>query len=135
MLIQWVAYSVLFEEQKRQALKTFKEFVAVMENLTGKRVKILRSDNGGEYISEDFKEFCATSGIKREETVPMSPQQNGVSERLNRTIMENARSMLHHAHLPLRFWAEAANTAVCLCNRSQTVALQGMTPFEPLSWS
>ena len=122
--------TVYFLKNKSDVLTKFKEFVAVMENFTGKKVKILRLDNGGEYVSRDFKEFCATNGIIREETIPMSPQLNGVSERLNRTIMESARSMLHHAHIPLRFWAENVNSAVYLRNRSQTVALHCMTRFE-----
>eukprot|EP00794_Sanderia_malayensis_P011867 gene11867-biopygen9507 len=85
----------------------FKEFVALNENLTGRRVKKLRADNGGEYKSDDFEKYCKERGILREDTIPYTPQQNGVAERMNRTIMETVRSIMHHAKLPMMFWAEA----------------------------
>lgn len=122
--------SIYFLKKKNEVLQKFKDFVAYAENHTGRKVKVIRSDNGGEYISNEFKQFCAERGIRREETIPMSPQQNGVSERMNRTIMESARSMLHHANLPSQFWAEAVNTAVYIRNRCPTVALEDSTPFE-----
>eukprot|EP00794_Sanderia_malayensis_P014530 gene14530-biopygen11634 len=124
-------YTVIyFLKKKSEVFGKFKEYVATMENLTEKKVKGLRSDNGGEYVSDEFNQFCINRGIRRELTIPMSPQQNGVAERLNRTLMESTRSMLHHAKLPLRFWAKALNTAVYLRNRSPTVALSGLTPYE-----
>ena len=95
-------------------------------------VKVLRSDNGGEYTSDKFTKFCADKGILHEFTVPYCPQQNGVAERLNRTIMEGARSMLYQAKLPLDFWAEACSIAVYLHNRSPTAALKDETPFQRL---
>ena len=84
-----------------------------------KNVKSLRTDNGGEYTSNEFKKYCTEKGIFREFTNPHTPEQNGVSERLNRTIIETVRSMIFHAKLPLSFWAEAANTAVYLRNRNR----------------
>ena len=92
-------------------------------------VKVLRGDNGGEYISNKFTKFCADKGISHEFTVPYSPQQNGVAEQLNRAIMEGARSMLYQAKLPLAFWAEVCSTAVYLRNQSPTAALRDKTPF------
>ena len=73
-----------------------------MENQSEDRgcVKVLRSDNGGEYASSSFMNYCAEKGIMHEFTSPYCPEQNGVAERLNRTIMESARSMIHHAGLP-----------------------------------
>ena len=119
------------------------QFVNLVENQTGrhvkqlnifadkeKNVKVIRSDNGGECSSKKFAEYCAEKGISHQFTNPYSPQQNGVSERLNRTIIEATRSMIHHAKLPLQFWAEAVNTAVYLHNRSPTVALKDKTSFE-----
>eukprot|EP00794_Sanderia_malayensis_P011639 gene11639-biopygen9313 len=124
-------YTVVhFLKKKSEVLDKFKEFVALMENLTEKKVKALRTDNEGEYISAAFQQFCSNHGIRREFTIPMNPQQNGVSERMNRTLMESTRCMLHHAELPKMFWAEALNTAVYLWNRSPTVALDGVTPYE-----
>jgi transposase InsO family protein len=95
-------------------LKRFKEFKALVENQTGKRIKILRSDNGGEYTSYAFKKFCTKAGIKRELTVPYTPQQNGVSERKNRAIVGAAKAMLHDQDLPKFLWAKACNTVVYL---------------------
>ena len=95
-------------------------------------VKVLRSDNGGEYTSDKFTKFCADKGILHEFTVPYCPQQNGVAERLNCTIMEGARSILYQAKLPLDFWAEACTTAVYLHNRISTAVLKDETPFQRL---
>ena len=92
----------------------------------------VKSDNGGEYASNNFAKFCAEKGISHEFTVPYCPQQSEVAERMNRTIMEGARSMLCHAKLPLEFWAEACSTAAYLHNRSPTTALKEKTPFESL---
>ena len=110
----WV-YSI---RRKDQVLSIFQRFVALVETQTGKKVKCLRSDNGGEYVSKAFQDFCDTKGIKRELTAPYNPPQNGVSERMNRTIQEKMRSMLSNADLPNGFWAEALQTAVHLINRS-----------------
>ena len=81
-------------------------------------------------MTREFTEYCKSKGIKKDDTIPYTPQQNGVSERMNRTIMETTRSMLHHAELPLSFWAEAVSTAVYLRNRSPTSYLKEMTPYE-----
>ena len=83
-------------------------------------INTVRSDNGGEYNSNQFKEYCAQNGISHQFTNPHCPEQNGVSERYNRTILESARSMIHHAKLPLKFWGEAVNTVVYLRNRCPT---------------
>ena len=80
---------------KDGVLARFQEFKAWVENLTGRRIKVLRSDNGGEYTSRDFSDFCIEVGIKREYIVPYNPQQNGVAERKNRTIIEATKAMIH----------------------------------------
>ena len=121
---------VYFMKSKSDVFAKFKEFVLLMENLTEKKVKTLRSDNGGQYTSIEFQQFCTEHGIKRELTVPMTTEQNGKAERMNRTVIESTRAMLHHAKMPLKFWAEALNTAVYLRNRSPTTALDGITPYE-----
>ena len=117
-------------KHKSEVLEKFTEFVEHVENLFGYRVTSLRSDNGTEYSSQAFAEYCKLKGIRRECTIPYTPQQNGVAERANRTIMESARSMLYHSNLPLAFWAEAVSTAVYLKNRSPTSSLKDMTPYE-----
>ncbi|KAK8926036.1 hypothetical protein KSP39_PZI018103 [Platanthera zijinensis] len=94
------------------------------------KLKCLRSDNDCEYCDKDFKELCELNGIKREFTVPRTPQQNGVAERMNITIIECARSMRIHSGLPKQFWAEAVNTAVFLINRGPSVPLDEGLPEE-----
>ena len=83
----------------------------MVETETGLKVKCLRSDNGGEYIDGGFSEYCAAQGIRMEKTIPGTPQQNGVAERMNRTLNECARSMRLHTGLPKTFWADAISTA------------------------
>ena len=101
-----------------------------METQTKKKVGYLRTDNGGEYTSEQFLQFCRAEGTTHHFTVPGTPQQNGVSERLNRTLMDRSRSMMSHARLPQVFWAEAVNTAAYLVNFSPHSAILFKTPFE-----
>ena len=96
--------TVYFMKHESEALEKFKEFVELVENLFEKRFKSLRSDNESEYESREFAEYCKSKGIKKDDTISYTPQQNGVSERMNRTIMDTSRSMLHHAELPLSFW-------------------------------
>jgi transposase InsO family protein len=86
---------ILFMQKKDQTFSKFHEFKALVEKESGKQVKALRSDNGGEYISNKFKEFCSREGIRRELIVPHNPQQNGVTERKNRMITGATPTMLH----------------------------------------
>ena len=77
-----------------------------MEKSSGRKLKTLRSDNGGEYTSNKFEAYLKSEGICHECTIPKTPEQNGVAERLNRTLVESSRSMLLDAKLPQKFWAE-----------------------------
>eukprot|EP00253_Pinus_taeda_P016451 PITA_16451 len=88
-----------------------------MENQIEKKIKVQRTDNGGEFCSKEFEEFCKKCGISRQRTTPYTPQQNGVVERMNKTLMERARSMLSCAGLGQELWAEAVDTACYLVNR------------------
>ena len=117
-------------KQKSEVFQRFQEWKAQVERSTGEKVKILRSDNGGEYTSNEFTSFLTEQGIKHEKTIPHTPEQNGVAERFNRTLMEGVRTMLADSKLPHRFWAEALSTYVFLRNRSLTKALEGITPYE-----
>ena len=121
---------VYFLKEKSEAFKFFTEFKAMVENESGYRIQRLRSDNGGEFISNEFKDFCKKNGIRRQLTTPYTPQQNGVVERKNRTVMEMARCIRNSKNLAEEFWAEAVNTAVYLLNRSPTKAVYGITPEE-----
>ena len=99
-------------EKKDEVFNKFKEFKALIENYTEKKIKIFWLDNGGEFTSNEFKELCRYSRINTKLTTPYNPQQNGVAERKNRTIMEAAREMLHDQDIPMHLWAEAARTAM-----------------------
>jgi transposase InsO family protein len=98
------------------------------ENETGKRLKCLISDNGHEYFSKEFDDYCSYHGIHIEKTVPRTPQENGVSERMNRKIMERARSMILHAIFPLQLWENVVDTNVYLINRGPSISLDGGIP-------
>ena len=124
--------TVYFIRSKSEVLSKFMEYVSRVENETGLRVRAISTDDGGGYTSQSFNKFCADKGIVHQFTNPYTPEQNGVSERLNRTLIESQRSMLYHAKMPLRVWAESMSTAVILHNRSPTSALKDKTLFE--SW-
>ncbi|KAK4386664.1 Retrovirus-related Pol polyprotein from transposon TNT 1-94 [Sesamum angolense] len=124
---------VYFMREKSEVFKVFKKFKNLVEKQSGRSIKVLRSDRGKEYNNSEFDKFCEEEGIEHQTTVSYNPQQNEVSERKNRTVMEMARSMLQEKHLPKAFWAEAVYTAVYLLNRCPTKAVQNMTPIE--AWS
>ena len=94
---------VYFMRHKSEVPEKFKEFEALTTVDCGQQISKLRSDNGGEYSSQEFEAYLKSKGIQHELSVAYSPQQNGVAERLNRTLMESARSMLAHAGLPDRY--------------------------------
>ena len=124
---------VYFLKSKADVFDTFKKWKSAVELETGLKVKCLKSDNGGEYSSKEFTSYCAEQGIKMIKTVPETPQQNGVAERMNRTLNERARSMRLHAGLPKMFWADAVSTAAYLINRSPSVPIGFKIPEE--EWS
>lgn len=107
-------------ENKSVVFETFKAFKARAETQIGKKIKILRSDNGTEYCNHAMADFLRLNGIEHQTTVPYSPQQNGVAERFNRTLVEKARCMLFDASLDSKFWAEAVVTAAYIINRLPT---------------
>ncbi|CAH9069840.1 unnamed protein product [Cuscuta europaea] len=121
---------VYFLKQKSEAFEAFKKFKALIEEESGYSIKAMRSDRGGEFTSKEFNQFCEDNGIRRPMTVPRTPQQNGVAERKNRTILNMARSMLKTKNMPKDFWAEAVDCAVYLQNRCPTKSLDGKTPQE-----
>lgn len=93
----------------------------------------LRNDRGGEFTSREFQEYCDKSGIKRHLTAPYTPQQNGVVERRNRTLMEMSRSPLKAMKVSNYLWGEAVRHATYVINRLPTKALVNMTPYECLT--
>ncbi|GJU34217.1 putative RNA-directed DNA polymerase [Tanacetum coccineum] len=108
---------VFFLRTKDETSEILKNFIKEIENLVDKKVKIIRSDNGTEFKNNVMDEFCREKGIKREYSVARTPQQNGVAERKNRTLIEAARTMLADSKLPTTFWAEAVSTACYVQNR------------------
>jgi hypothetical protein len=110
--------------------EVFREFKALVENQLGRKIWVLRLDNGGEYTSSKFAEYCVAQGIKKELTFPYNPQQNGVAERKNKTIVGATRAMIHDQGLPMFLWVEACNTTVYIQNRSPHTTLGKKTSEE-----
>lgn len=120
---------VYFIKNKDEVIDCFKEYKELVENQTNMNIKGLRTDNGGEFCNKQFDSFLVKCGIIHQKTNPHTPEQNGMLERLNRTIVEKARCLLFDADLNKSFWAEAVNTAVYLRNRSIASGIQ-KTPYE-----
>ena len=115
---------------KSDALAAFKEFKVMVENLTGLTIKVIRTDNGGEYTSIEFEGYLRNHGIIHEKTAPYTPEQNGLAEVMNRIIIERARSMLHDSNISKGFWVQAVIMAAYLINRSPASRLPDKTPHE-----
>lgn len=124
---------VYFLKIKSEVFEKFKVFHAMAERQTGRKIKVIRSDNGREFVNAEFNKYLEQFGIKRQLSVPYTPQQNGVAERANRTLVEMARTMMVHSGVAEFLWAEAVCTAAYIRNRSTTKALKNKTPFE--CWS
>ncbi|OWZ05447.1 LOW QUALITY PROTEIN: Retroelement [Phytophthora megakarya] len=108
----------------------FAEFILLLENQTQCRVKVIRIDNGGEYTAKKLAQFCLQHGIFRQTSATYTPQQNSVPERMTRTIVEMARSMLHYQRLNQKCWGEAIMTAVYLLTRLPRTARRDTTLYE-----
>ncbi|GJR90306.1 zinc finger, CCHC-type containing protein [Tanacetum coccineum] len=121
-----------FLSTKDQAFDTFKEFKKSTENELRTTLKMLRTDRGGEFTSNEFTQYCKENGIARQLTAPYSPQQNGVVERRNRTIMSTTRCMMKATNMPQNFWAEAVRHAIYILNSVPTKALEDITPYEAI---
>lgn len=121
---------VALMKSKDQTFAEFQRFKAWAENQTGHKIRCLRDDKGGEYMSNAFERFCEEHGIARQHTIRNRPQQNGVAERFNRTLEEGIIAMLQEAKLPNTFWGEALCTLVYVLNRTPSSAAPGITPYE-----
>ncbi|KAH9670747.1 hypothetical protein KPL70_017094 [Citrus sinensis] len=118
---------------KDEVFERFKQWKALVETQSGRKIKRLRTDNGLEFCNKQFDDFCKLNGIARHKTVSYTPQQNGLAERMNRTLMDKVRCLLIHSKLPQTLWAETLMTACYLVNRSPSSALNFKTPVE--MWS
>lgn len=117
-------------QEKNQVYSLFIDFKNLVEKQCGAHIKCLRTDGGGEYCNDRLRSYLRSQGIIHQVTVPYCPQQNGVSERLNRTLLEKARCMLQESGLSREFWGEAVMAALYIKNRSPTVALGGLIPEQ-----
>lgn len=121
----------LKSKTKEEVFSTIQKYIARTERQTGCLLRQFTLDGGGEFINSIMSEFCDESGISLHVTAAHTPEENGVSERGNRTVAQKARAMMIQSGVPLRFWFEACNTAVFLMNRTITAAVSGnRTPFE-----
>ncbi|KRX56900.1 Retrovirus-related Pol polyprotein from transposon TNT 1-94 [Trichinella sp. T9] len=120
---------IYFLKNRNEVLDAFMDFKSHAENQTGNKIKTLRSDNATEYCSENFQKFLRVNGIRHETSVQYTPQQNGVAERKNRTLLDMARCMLLESKLSLNFWAEAISTACYIRNRCPSKSLNGEIPL------
>ncbi|KAJ0819688.1 putative RNA-directed DNA polymerase [Helianthus annuus] len=123
---------VSFMAHKSETPGILKDLLTMLENLYTLKVKRIRSDNGTEFKNQVMDEFCTSKGILHEYSSRYTPQQNGVAERKNRTIIETARTMLVESELPIQFWGEAVSAACYTLNRVLTVKRHGKTCFELL---
>ncbi|GJS37076.1 putative ribonuclease H-like domain-containing protein [Tanacetum coccineum] len=121
---------VFFLRTKDETSGILKDFIRQIENQLNQKVKTIRCDNGTEFKNRDFIEFCGSKGIKREYSNARTPQQNGVVERKNMTLIEAARTMLADSFLPNTFWAKAVSTACYVLNRVLVTKPQNKTPYE-----
>jgi len=106
-----------------------KEVLEFLSNQSSCKLKAVRTDNGTEYVNQELRSYFKSKGVEHQMTVPYTPEQNGKAERLNRTLMDKVRAMLHEAKLRKSLWAEAVNTASYLRNRS-AVSGKDQTPWE-----
>ncbi|CAL9217264.1 unnamed protein product [Arabidopsis halleri] len=118
---------------KDRVYDAFLNFQNYVTNHFDAKIKILRTDNGGEYTSTKLKAHLEKCGILHQTSCPYNPQQNGVAERKNRHLMEVSRAMLFHKHMPKRFWGDAVMTACYLINRIPTRVLNDQSPFQVLN--
>lgn len=124
-------YTTLYTmKTKSEVLEKFDEYRRMVETLHNKKIKILRSDNGGEFRSVNFDKYLTMHGIRRQLSVPETPQQNGKSERLNQSLINTTRCLLIESGAEHRFWAEATATAAYLHNKRPSCAINGNIPEE-----
>ncbi|GJR21974.1 putative ribonuclease H-like domain-containing protein [Tanacetum coccineum] len=124
---------VFFLGTKDETYGILKDFITFIENQLTKKVKAIRCDNGTEFKNSKLIELCGSKGIKRDYSNARTPQQNGVAERKNRTLIEAARTMLADSKLPTMFWTEAVSTACYVLNRVLVTKPHNKTPYELVS--
>lgn len=116
--------------QKNDAFKAFKKYATQVQNEKSLKIVSIRSDHGGEFQNSSFENFCEENGIHHNFSAPQTPQQNGVVERKNQSLIELARTMLSESNLPKYFWADAVNTACYVSNRVNIRPILKKNPYE-----
>src|ERR1044071_32737 len=124
---------VVCMKHKSETFDYLKNLFTKLENIYQLKIRRIRSDNGTEFKNHAMEALCAEKGIHHEFTAPYTPQQNGVAERKNRTLIEAARTMLADSNLPVIFWNEAVHCACYTLNRVLTVKKLGKTSYELLN--
>ena len=124
--------NIYFLHSKDETFDFYKIYEAWLSTQQNAKIQSLRSDRGGEYLSDEFSAHLKSARTIRRLTVHDTLEHNGVSERLNRTIMEKVCAMLHDSGMPKFLWAEAVSHAVYLKNQTWTYALEDTTPYEIL---
>lgn len=119
-------------QNKSEVFEKFKEYESLMSNKIGRRMKILRTDNGTEFLNNAMKTFLKEKGIEHQTTCRYTPQQNGIAERMNRTIMEKVRCMLFDGNCPLQLWGLTFAAAIVIINRL-IPAYSKITPHEAVT--
>jgi transposase InsO family protein len=118
---------------KDEVFQRFLEFIIFLENQYNTTIKIFRFDNGIEYVNKTFSNYFQQKGILHQTSYIYTPEQNGISERKKRHILEVTRSLLFQMNIPKRFWSEAVCTAIHLINRLPTPVLNHKSPFSVLT--
>jgi transposase InsO family protein len=121
---------LLFLKLKNEVFDKFLAYKALVEKKSGHQIQRLRTDNGGEYVNNNFTSYCTTHGIQMQHTVPYTPQQNGVVERKHNTLKEMANCMIQSKGLSLKYWVEAINCANYIVDHTPTKALKNIPPEE-----
>ena len=114
---------------KSQALDCFIQYINEMENQLNRKIKVLKTDRGREYLSEQFAKLCNDKSTLRQLTTPRTPQQNGVAEQRNRILLEMVRSMMAQANIPIQYWGDALMTAAYILNQVSRKSIS-TTPYE-----
>jgi hypothetical protein len=120
-------------KNKDEVFSIFQSFHAMIQTQFSAKLRVIRSDNGGEFVNQCFRAYFDHHGLIHETSCPQTPQQNGIAEQKNRHILETARALLHGNHVPTRYWPDAVSTTVHLLNRLPSKVLQFQTPLQVLA--
>ena len=127
----WVTWVYLMKS-KDEVFRIFTTYHKMVEVMFDKKIKAFRSDNGGDYNSQDFQAYLAENGIESQTSCAYTPEQNGAAERKNRHLLEVTQALLFEMNVPKHFWSDGTLTATYLINRMPSRTLGGMSPIEVL---